>query len=298
MSDVYDGYWETDEFEDLVARSIIGMHETNVKKTKKTPKSLRFNEDVFKRFKSTGCYFAPHDRLCYIESNENRIATFTQEIDVRNDGIPKKASLTTIPPEPERDGYLNATYLEQVPFLPKPFKSEIHGRYFRFMQLFFQNNYVAGYGSFIVISNEGKVQSCYSQDFYVDPITKREIHFKNRPRIENNTGTYQDYFSAWGSITVQFYQDRRYLWNVQAHDGTAKSTFGVYPEQIKSLFYARDLPQTDTGRKRPILHWVSAHQRRMKSGTDVDIEQYLRGTHEFVMNGTQFKITNPLKNRL
>lgn len=38
----YSGYWETDEFEDLVARSLIGLYETKIKKSKKCPKIVRF----------------------------------------------------------------------------------------------------------------------------------------------------------------------------------------------------------------------------------------------------------------
>ncbi len=51
-----------------------------------------------------------------------------------------------------------------------------------------------------------------------------------------------------------------------------------------------DVPITVTCR-----NLSSAHQKRMKSGTDVDIDKYLRGTHEFVYNNTKFEITNPTK---
>lgn len=290
----YSQYWETDEFEDLVTRSIIGMHETKIKKTRRAPGCLKFNEDVFKRFRNLGCYFTPNDRIAQFDHDENDKSQFVQTIDMLNDGIPERAALT-MNPDGLCDGYLTAIYLERVPKLPKPFKSIIHGKYFRFMQIFFENTYVSGCGNFVVIDKNGNIQSCYLDDWDTDPITGRHRYYKNRPVMENDNGKVSDYHSVWTSATIQFYQDRRHLWNVMAHDGIAKSTFGVYPEQIKSLFYSRDLPETSTGRKRPILHWVNAHQRRMKSGTEVDVEQYLRGTHEFVMNGTKFKITNPLK---
>jgi len=48
----YNQYWETDEFEDLVARSLIGLYETKIKKEKRAPKCIRFDEDVFKRFRN------------------------------------------------------------------------------------------------------------------------------------------------------------------------------------------------------------------------------------------------------
>jgi len=53
--------------------------------------------------------------------------------------------------------------------------------------------------------------------------------------------------------------------------GEAKAHLGCMREEIKSLLYARDLPMTSTGRKKPILHLVAAHKRRIKEGTDIDI---------------------------
>lgn len=293
---MYNEYWETDEFEDLVTRSIIGLHETKVKKNKRCPKSLRFDEQTFNNFKRVGCYFSPHDRIVSLEQDDAGKALFTQTVDLVNDGLPETAIYTTNPDNFMTDNtYLMSFFLQRLPSLPKPFASDIKGKYYRLLQIFFGNTHVSADGTIIVIDKEGRIQSCYIQDWYTDRITGRNIHFKNRPVIENNTGNQYDYFTVYSSVCIQIFQDRRYLWNVCAHDGIAKATFGVYPEQIKSLFYARDLPQTDSGRKRPILHWVQSHQRRMKSGTEVDVEQYLRGTHEFVMNGTKFKITNPMK---
>jgi len=294
----YNEYWETDEFEDLVARSIIALYEKKVKKTKKCPSAVRFNEEMFKRFKGIGCYFNPSDRLISLNEDEKtEMASKVQQIDILNDGLPERAVLTKIPDE-GTDAYLYALYLERVNPLPKPYGSDRKGRFYRCMQIFFQNEKVIGDGTIIVVDKDGFVESCYTHEHGIDPISKRPIYVKNRPIKTSLHNPDVDYFSAWGSVTIQIYQDRRYLWNVQAYDGTAKATFGVYPEQIKSLFYARELPQTQTGRKRPILHWVTAHQRRIKSGTEFDVDQYLRGTHEFIMNGTKFKITNPIKPRI
>lgn len=65
-------------------------------------------------------------------------------------------------------------------------------------------------------------------------------------------------------------------------------------EEIKSLLYARTLPMTATGRKRPVLHLVEAHKRRMRNGTDVDITSYLRGTQKIEMGGTLFTVKAPV----
>jgi hypothetical protein len=122
----------------------------------------------------------------------------------------------------------------------------------------------------------------------------------SKQRIDGRdlTGKQRDFTTTSASSVIQFWQDRRYLWNVTAKEGIAKATFSVYPEQVKSLFYARDMPMTETGRKRPILHWVAAHNRRLKNGIDVDIDKHLRGINEFVYQGTKFVISRPLKGGL
>jgi hypothetical protein len=85
------------------------------------------------------------------------------------------------------------------------------------------------------------------------------------------------------------------LWKVEADEGEARAIFGVHEEQVKSLFYARTLPLSETGRKRPILHWVAAHRRRIKEGIEVDVRRHMRGITEFVLLDTKFTITNPPK---
>lgn len=105
------------------------------------------------------------------------------------------------------------------------------------------------------------------------------------------------YYSA-GAISLL--ADRRYLWNIRTKEpmdpvGNAIIDFGVEEEMVKSLVFARDEPLTASGRKRPILHWVSAHKRRIKEKIDVDIRKYLRGITEFKIEGLNFEITSPAK---
>jgi hypothetical protein len=100
-------------------------------------------------------------------------------------------------------------------------------------------------------------------------------------------------WSERGSVALFYWCDRVNMFNVMAEEGEAKALFGIYESQIKSLFYARKLPMTITGRKKPILHWVKAHQRRIREGIEIDIKKYLRGESDFVMNGTRFHIVSP-----
>lgn len=106
--------------------------------------------------------------------------------------------------------------------------------------------------------------------------------------------------TVWPSIVFNAWGDRHCLWQVRTTEEVAAGvptplTLGVSPEHVKSLFYARNLPVTETGRKRPILHWVKAHARRMAEGTDVDVRKHLRGITEFDMDGMHFQIVSPEK---
>jgi len=104
------------------------------------------------------------------------------------------------------------------------------------------------------------------------------------------------------SMALSAEADSKYLWHVRAFRKESSGQkdllagnirFGVYGEHVKSLFFARDLPLTETGRKKPILHWVKAHQRRIKSGEDIDIDTYLRGSRLLQVGDTVFAITKP-----
>lgn len=95
------------------------------------------------------------------------------------------------------------------------------------------------------------------------------------------------------SFAIQLIDDARHQWAITAHNEVSKVTVGAHAESVKSLLYARDLPVTATGRKRPILHIVSAHNRRIKNGTDIDVRQFLRGTREIVMNDTKYSVSAP-----
>jgi hypothetical protein len=98
--------------------------------------------------------------------------------------------------------------------------------------------------------------------------------------------------------------DFRNLWCVETEEdvvGSAKIRtplrLGVNATLVKSLFYARSTPLTEAGRKRPILHWVRSHQRRLAAGVDVDIAKHLRGIVAFEMAGFPFRITQPTRGR-
>ncbi len=297
----YNPYWETQEFEDLVARGLIGLYETKLKKDKKGPKCARFNEELFAKMRKRGCYFPARDRVVSVNFNDiGDLASNIQEIDMKNDGLPAYALWSSDPTgsSSNKSDYLWTFYMEKIPFLPSSFQKPRHGVIYRCMQVFFGEK-VEGCGTFVVIDNDGFVETCFMPINYNDKITGKPMYLEHRPIMTDAKNSQaMDYYAVYASMGIQIFQDKKHLWNVCAKEGIAKATFSVYPEQIKSLFYSRDLPMTESGRKRPILHWVTAHQRRMKEGIDINIDKYLRGTNEFVFNNTKYEIINPLKVKL
>ena len=288
----YSPYWETEEFEDLVARGLIAMYESKIKINKRSLPATRISEELIRRVRRVGCYFPANDRVIYSEQSDDGRSSKVQTIDVVNDGRPEVCLWSTRANNLWEEGYLQTFYMEHINSLPKPFKTDYPGRVYRVCALNF-NDQVTGVCDYVTINSKGQLRSVYRPVQYCHPITGRRISIKDLP--QSDTETSEDVITVWAAAALQIYQDRRHLWNVRAQEGIAKATFAVYPEQIKSLFYARDLSMTDSGRKRPILHWVKAHQRRMKQGTDIDVEKYLRGTHEFIYNNTKFEIINPIK---
>ncbi|WP_298440351.1 hypothetical protein [Geobacter sp.] len=109
--------------------------------------------------------------------------------------------------------------------------------------------------------------------------------------------------SHYGPGALSLLADTKYLWMVTTEEpfqlsdsrGHAKVHFGIEEPMIQSLFYARSLPMTASGRRRPILHWVSAHKRRLEKGVEIDIAKYLRGVEAFSMGNLNFQITQPYK---
>lgn len=102
------------------------------------------------------------------------------------------------------------------------------------------------------------------------------------------------------AASLQTVADMKNMWVVETKEKIIGEMdtplrLGVDSEIVKSLFYARSAPISESGRRRPILHWVRSHQRRLKEGIDIDVLKHLRGITDFEMDGFPFRIMNPLK---
>lgn len=66
----------------------------------------------------------------------------------------------------------------------------------------------------------------------------------------------------------------------------AEIRFPIGGDAYKEFFSLRDGPrETPTGKRNPIIHWVSRHIRKTQTGGFSDVKQHLRGRHEVTING-------------
>lgn len=285
-------FWDHEEFEDYLVKGILACYETlpHREMANIDPTFKMRRQDLF-HVQSVGPYFPPVDRLApekSIDLTNDTLLNVCSLAGVGNDSFPSIAKQL-----PDKiSGYCNIGLTVRVKRLPSShlmprsfMKEKSVAAFYKVLSFipFSANGYLA-FKDYMVIGSSGDAYSC--------PAIKR--YWKNGIPLKETVDS-GDETATMGAGVINLYNDRRFLWNVVASEGKAKVTFGVYEEQIKSLFYARDLPLTATGRKRPILHWVAAHRRRMKSGVDIDIIKHLRGCSGFDMLGTRFDIINPVR---
>jgi len=143
--------------------------------------------------------------------------------------------------------------------------------------------------SILAIKNDGYIIPCFSRS-----------EMRRGRSVSAFMGLENEMQYHYGCGAISLLADRKYLWLVDVEENiidniTSKIQFGVKQDMIKSLLFARQSPLTDLGRKRPILHWVKEHKRRIQEGVDIDIDKYLRGVNEIEMGGLKLKITQPQK---
>lgn len=205
-----------------------------------------------------------------------RRTVLTHQYDNVNDQVPSEFSTWL--------GDDMVEIFREVPNVPRGWKTAARGRHFRHTLLQLDGDKAIATAGMITLMPDGRILPLVRADWGQSPID---------PGLPLTT--------MLASVGINIFCDKRHLWQVQTREPTILTkhptalTVGVSPEHIKSLFYARSLPLTESGRKRPILHWVRAHHRRIADGIDIDVSQHLRGITGFEMGGFEWSITNPVK---
>lgn len=276
------GYWDSEGFEETLSLAIEGMHNQVPTKFSRMlrKKQHGVSKGEIEWMRNVGPYFPPGDRIA------------SEFVDIKNDGIPKTSSVALCfyigDDEEYVLGEFSVAFLRRMKpgFLPADAIRRRPGPVYALYRWFSgEKGKVDGWFSF------KNFVTLHKENFY--PVICSQ--WNNDEKLERKVVPDDSDDAAMAAATWSFWQDRRYLWNVVAVDDIMKVRFGVHAEQIKSLFFARQAPKTDTGRKRPILHWVKSHTRRIREGVEIDIEKHLRGTPEFIMDGTKFIISRPVR---
>lgn len=218
------------------------------------------------------------------------------QIDARNDGLPDYAAL----PLQTETGQWNFAWMRRVDRLPRGWAAPAvpravyhYGKMFasaagrvdrRALKMELARDLMAVHGWYFVMAGDRLV-----------PAACRDGSFP--------VGWGAGDAAIIGAACLQARADFQHLWVVETEEavlGSERRTplrLGCDAEIVKSLFYARQAPRAVGGRRRPILHWVSAHLRRLRLGAEVEISRHLRGVTEFDMDGFGFRITQPVKMR-
>jgi hypothetical protein len=182
-------------------------------------------------------------------------------------------------------------YIRQVPALGQYWHKRKDGTLYEMLATHADSAGIHGERRFFTVTGRGEVVACTQK---IASNTHGTSYGMASGIVAPDEAWLQE-TGTWASVALQLLADRRHCWSITAQEKTARAHLGCMTEEVKSLLYARSLPLTATGRKRPILHLVEAHKRRMRNGTDVDVTTFLRGEQVVEIAGTIFRVNPPAK---
>ena len=265
--------WTNEDFEESISSALISLYESKIVKQRKCNPKQRLDESAVAQARKIGLYIP----------NPNRVILTNDGFDIGYK-IPLTASLSVQAHRTNRpdfyDGYRHNYFIQRVDKIPPSFTRTGGGVLFKFTQLVAQDT--GGIDGCVHYFSVDKLGKIFMADFHAAGHSMSIVE----PHI-------LDGLLSITEVTLNFEGDKINCWTIEGKESEARCAVSVDPEQVKSLLYARQLPMTVTGRKRPILHLVSAHRRRIKEGIDIDINKFLRGVNSVEMNGTLFTVTPP-----
>ena len=283
MSNVID-YWKDGDFEESVSAGLIACYESKIKKMK-APSSVRLDDESLKQARLRGLYFPSNSRII--------LDPRTEKIDMVNDVLPEFGCVCMRKEndgnELNYNGYIHLFSFAKKNDLPKNFYKRGGGVLYQMDNITPSNDYVEGEKTYFTVSKDGNIRACSS-------FVSNQSGYGGLNKIITQEQHEPEYLKAAefrASVALQWVADKKHCWTITAKENIAKATLGCMMEEVKSLLYARSLPMTATGRKRPILHLVESHKRRMRNGTDIDVTSFLRGQQTVEIGGTIFSVNPP-----
>lgn len=275
--------WSSEEFEKKVTAATVALYETAIDPECGGPGIAQFDAERLTRMRKHGVYITAPDRVCFAPGIGMSVLKWPSSGCISL-GAQYKASGDGNP-EDLIESYCRLVYFRRLNKLPTHSSMVAIGDPYELVMAWPQDKGpVIGITRYLTVNRRTGLVS----------VTVPAWHVKNPSKVFQFTADTDRIKEEYAlSMAIQFIDDGRHIWSITAHNDVSKVTVGAHPESVKSLLYARTLPMTKTGRKRPILHVVHAHRRRLAAGTDVDVRDFLRGTREIVMDNTRYTVSAP-----
>lgn len=285
MSSKAQDSWTTDSFEDMVTRAFIAVYERKINPHFSSKGNIYgfFPEDVAS-IRKIGLTVPAPDRVFWRPGDAS---------DIDFVGCPSACALVLgatdgkswgVEDGDELKSYCRINAFSRLDRLPPFMKRKASGEPYRFSMMHPQESEdMIAYKQYVTVDkSKGRSFICSPSWWDKDPRPVSKGELINNVKTEFET-----------LMMLQFATDMKYQWTIQAVDSETSVTVGCTTENVKSVLYARSLPVAPSGRKRPILHLVHAHKRRVALGTEISIADFLRGTKEIQMNGMKYVVRAP-----
>lgn len=278
-SDRPDAKWDSDSFEDQIAGTIIALYEqpTHVKDSDWPCAGAAEIEAIRKR----GAYVQHPNRMVFNDELDAELDSIYSGLFVESH-VQAKQRMSLAP-----DVYGSFNVIKRSPAIPKPFYAVAPGTPYCFIGMTATDEGALETEKHYFTAKGKNIFPCA-----VDAGKRKRWNYTHRPPVLDGLSLAENTVRRV-IMTANTIADRMCQWGIASSDSGVNVELQCYHDEVKSLLYARSLPMTATGRKRPILHLVAAHRRRIKEGIEIDIEQFLRGVRKVEMGGAIFEVRSP-----
>lgn len=274
--------WDSDIFEDQVATSVIGLFErpSHIERSNFPTASLAEVEAIRKR----GVFVQHPNRMVFDDELDAPIEEIYDGHFVEAQSVSKQ--------RPQIEGFVNTTYASYTSIRrahsPKDgFYAVASGDTYCFIALHATDDGRLEAAKQYFTARQKIISPCA-----IDNGKVKRSNYSYRPAVLDGKSLAESVLTRV-TMLLNTMADRKHQWSIQANDSQVGVELQCYHEEVKSLLYARSLPMTATGRKRPVLHLVAAHRRRVKEGIEIDISQFLRGVRKVEMGNAMFEVKPP-----
>lgn len=274
--------WDSDRFEDQIAGTVIALYERPSRiKGSDWPGASLYDIDQIKR---NGAFVQHPNRYVFDDELDAPLDTIYTGLFVESQ---IQGGRRIVVEGVGADVYGGFCVLKRAPAIPAPFYPMAKGTPYCYISMSATDDGALETEKQYVTVNGKDVVPCA-----IDAKRKKAWNYQHRPPVLEGESLAEN-TARRVVMLCNTIADRNHQWGIQAIESDVRVELQCYHAEIKSLLYARTLPITSTGRKRPILHLVSAHRRRMKEGIDIDIDAFLRGVKKVEMGGAVFEVRAP-----